>query len=955
MKNISESFLEKVARRLLHDFPANMQQACVVMPNRRAAVFLKRNIGAILKKPAFAPSIFSIEDFVFESVGFHEADQLELLWELYECYSKSGNSHSFEEFLKWGKVLLQDFEDVDMHLMDAGYVFNYLSEAKAIELWNPGKTTLTEGQQKYLSFYRSLGELYTLFTQRLLEKRIAYKGLAFRYFMDKGNKSDDGWIWNHFYFAGFNALTPAEKNIIDSIEATNTLTRLFDADAYYLNNSVQEAGKYLREIAGEIKPGKFEWVGNYLLEGSKKINVIGVPHNTGQVIVAASLLAEITDAEAGNTAVVLNDESLLIPLLNAIPDNINHFNVTMGYPFSLTPVYGLMDILLNLHLQAFERKRKNSTPEGDAEKMRFYFRNIGSLLKHPYINGFLALEGDDKHERVISILGSGKVFFEKAEILDHFNDYQRGMELLKMVFGDWSNAATAIENMLSINRLLAEAGSENKEKEKSTMDMEYHYQFNLILNRLKLLTDRAGEKLSLRGLHQLLRNIATGTQLPFVGEPLKGVQIMGMLETRTLDFKNIIMLSANEGVLPAGKVGNSFVPFDIRKETGLPVHSDRDAVFAYHFYRLLQRCDNMHLVYNSTPGELGGGEKSRFILQIEHELLKMNSRICYFDQAYSPSVRFDQIVKEISIAKTNDVQHRLAAMAQYGLSPTALSAFVTCPLKFYFSYVLMISEEDTKYDTMDASTFGSGIHNALKDLYEPYVKQPLSASIINAIAKETNKTLHQNFLKAYKNNDLDFGKNLLMVKVAESFLRRFLQMEKEQVDELGRTMNLLTVTAVEHEFFKEQPWVLRIELNGNQHFQVGLRGKADRIDIAGLTIRVIDYKIGSVKPKELKFDDWDQLSADPEKGKALQLLIYSYLFTKENNTVFPEAGIISFRHLKEGFMGVSLPAGSNPVVDEVENQIRKLLQRIFDPALPFNQTTDLKNCEHCHFKGICNR
>ncbi|MBE0661966.1 MAG: PD-(D/E)XK nuclease family protein [Bacteroidales bacterium] len=955
MENISKSFLEKVARRLLQDYPENMQQACVIMPNRRATVFLKRHLSAILTKPAFGPSIFSIEDFVFDSVGFHEADQLELLWELYECYSKSGNTHLFEEFLKWGKVLLQDFEDVDMHLVDANYLFNYLSEAKAIELWNPGKSTLTEGQQRYLSFYRSLGELYTQFTQRLLEKRIAYKGLAFRYFVELVNKSADEWKWKHFYFAGFNALTPAEKGIIDSIEATNTLTRLFDADTYYVDDSRQEAGKYLREIARDIKPGKFEWVGNNLLEGSKNINVIGVPHNTGQVIVAASLLAEIKDAEAGNTAVVLNDESLLIPLLNAMPDNISHFNVTMGYPFSLTPVYGLMDILLNLHLHAFERKRKNSTAVEGSGKLRYYFRNVASLLKHPYIIGFLAVDGDDKHEPVISLLGSGKVFFEKDEILNHFNNHLRGMELLKMVFGDWSNAANAIENLLSINRLLAEAKSADKVKETSNMDVEYLYQFNLILNRLKLLTDRAGEELSLRGLHQLLKNIAAGTQLPFVGEPLRGVQIMGMLETRTLDFKNIIMLSVNEGVLPAGKHGNSFVPFDIRKETGLPVHSDRDAVFAYHFYRLLQRCDNMHLIYNSTPGELGGGEKSRFILQIEHELLKLNSRINYFDQAYSPTVRFDQAVKEISIAKTNDVQLRLAEMAQYGLSPTALSTFVSCPLKFYFSYVLRISEEDTTDDTMDASTFGSGIHDALKDLYEPYMKQPLTVAIIDAIAKEANKALHQNFLKAYKNNDLNYGKNLLMVKVAESFLRRFLQMEKEQIHDLERTMNLLTITAIEHEFFKEQPWVLRIEINGNQNFQVRLRGKADRIDIAGNVVRVIDYKTGSVLPKELKFDDWDQLSIDPEKGKSLQLLIYSYLNARENNTAFPEAGIISFRHLNEGFMGVTMPVGPTPVIEEIENQIRKLLQRIFDPALPFNQTTDLKNCEYCPFKGICNR
>jgi CRISPR/Cas system-associated exonuclease Cas4 (RecB family) len=957
MEKFSEPFLEKVATRILQDFPDGMQHACVVMPNRRAAIFLKRFMGAAIEKPVFAPSIFSIEDFVFELSGLNPADQLVLLWELYACYSKSGrtDTQSFEEFLKWGKVLLQDFEDIDMHLVDAQDLFGYLSEAKAIELWNPAQHFLTAGQQRYLAFYRSLGDLHATFKDRLLELRIAYKGLAFRRLTEAIVEKFSGLQWDHFYFVGFNALTPSELKIIDSLSEVRKVTRMYDADSYYLDDPKQEAGKYLREIARHSKSGKLEWIENKLLKDAKNITVIGVPHNTGQVLAAGSLLADLDPAEAGDTAVVLNDESLLIPLLNSMPDNIGHFNVTMGYPFSLTPVYGLMDTLFNLHLHAFDRTRKTEIKDDERSNLRFYFRNVAGLLKHPYVFSILRENENKKPDPVLALLNEGKVFFSTDEIFHHFEGDTKATAFLELAFGDWAKAPQAIEKLLQINRMLAASMSANDDAGQHKMDLEYLYQFYLILNRLKLLTTRAGGELSLRGLQQLIKNVASGTQLPFVGEPLKGVQIMGMLETRALDFKNVIMLSVNEGVLPAGKHGNSFVPFDIRKDFKLPVYSDRDAVFAYHFYRLLQRCQNMYLVYNTTPDEMGGGEKSRFVLQIEHELKEANKSINYNELFYTPPVRFDQAVKEISVDKTPGILARLAEMAQHGLSPTALSTYVVCPLKFYFTYVLKISEENTVEDTMDASTFGTGIHDALQDLFEPYINKALTPEILDTIAKNANQALHENFLKAYNNNDLSYGKNLLMVKVAESFLRRFFRLEKEHVEALQNQGEVMTVTALEYSFADTKPIEVQISFSGNSNFPVRLRGKADRIDKIGGRVRVVDYKTGTVKAKDLKLEEWEQLLSEPDKGKSLQLLMYAWLYAKEFNSPLPESGIISFRHLKEDFMGVAFPGDPNAAIPEIENVLQQLVQNIFDDSIPFDQTDDVKNCVYCPFAGICNR
>ncbi len=955
MENSSDAFLAKVATRIYSEHPGAMHRACVVLPNRRAGIFLKRLLGNLLKSPAYAPAIFSIEDFVFELSGLNHADQLVLLWELYNCYAGINGSshHSFEEFLKWARVLLQDFEDIDMHLVDAGALFNYLSEAKAIELWNPGKDFLTAGQQKYLAFYRSLGKLYTSFATRLVQQKMAYKGMAFRHLASLIDDKQLALKWEHLYFAGFNAITPAEQKIIEGLAARVQVTRLFDADTYYLDDPKQEAGKYLRKIARNSKLQTFDWIGKSLAQKAMNIKVTGVPHNTGQVLVAGSLLAELEPEETDNTALVLNDESLLIPLLNAIPGNIDDFNVTMGFPFSLTPAYELMDSLLNLHLYAYEKNKKFADDE--SPRLRFYFRHVAAVLKHPYIQQFLLKQPREADDPVAAVLSEGKVFFLKEDIFRYFSDNPDAAALLNLVFDNWIDAAKAVDKLVVIINMLASAMAADDESDQHKMDTEYLYQFSLILNRLKWLVSRAGEELSLRGLHQLMKSVASSTQLPFTGEPLKGVQIMGMLETRALDFKNIIMLSVNEGLLPAAKQVNSFVPFDIRREFDLPVYSDRDAVFAYHFYRLMQRCENLHLVYNTTPDDLGGGEKSRFILQIEHELNRINPNIIFKEQFYTPPARFDPVAGEIAVEKNAEITRRLEEMSQHGFSPTSLSTYVTCPLKFYFTYVLRISEESITEDAMDAPTFGTGIHDALQELYEPFVNQPLTDNILDRIAGETAQALHRNFLKAYNNNDLSYGRNLLMVKVAESFLRRFVRTEKEQLETLRKEGKQLIVKAVEYNFATVSPITLTIKISGNKTMEVRLRGKADRIDQTGGMVRVVDFKTGRVDKKELKLNEWDELLNDPVKIKSLQLLVYAYLYAREFNAPLPETGIISFRHLNSGFMGVVLPAETSDPVLEIEHILKQILQDIFDDSKTFSQTDDLKPCQVCPFSGTCGR
>ncbi len=956
MNTSSGTFLDKVAARILLEHQNSMQHACVVFPNRRAGVFLKQHLSERLHTPALAPAVFAIEDFVFEHVDLNHTDQLILLWELYQCYTSTApqDVRPFEEFLKWGKVLLQDFEETDMYLLDAQVLFGYLSEARAVELWNPGKPALTAGQQSYLLFYRSLSSLYQAFTQRLIAQRMAYKGLAFRKLSESDRIVFSGLPWDHYYFAGFNALTPSEKRIIDLISENKKITHLYDADSYYLNDSKQESGKYLREVRKQSRSGKFEWVGEDLTLGKKKIEVIGSPHNTGQALIAGSILAGIDNTETGKTAVILNDESLLIPLLNVIPDSIGSFNVTMGFPFSLTPMYGLADTIFRLHLHAFERSLKQNDGSAGESQIRFYYRDVSGLLRHPYIIKFLACHQKD-NDTVQALLSQGRVFFSKEDIFNAFESDSVARTLLELIFCDWHDVVQAVDKLSEINVLLATVFQKFQIKEELSPDIDYLYTFSVIMNRLKLLAGRAGLKMSLRGIQQLIRSVAASTHIPFSGEPLKGVQIMGMLESRTLDFKNIIMLGVNEGVLPAAQGVHSFIPYDIRREFGLMVHNDRDAVFAYHFYRLLQRCENMYLIYNTTSDDTGGGEKSRYILQIKHELTGLNPNIMLSERFYSPPVKFDVAVNEIYVEKSPDIMAELEKLAGNGFSPTALSTFIVCSLKFYFTYIIRLDEDNLVPESMDASTFGTGIHEALHELYRPFSGFELTSEILDHISSEANSKLHDNFLKAYNNNDIDYGRNLLMVKVGESYLRRFIRIEKEFVGYLQTLGKQLILESTEYDFGKENPIGIHIHYKSDEHFPVRLRGKADRIDRIGTQIRVIDFKTGFVKAKDLVIKDWDEMLNDPEKSKALQLTVYAFLYAKQFSESLPDTGIISFRNLKSGFLPVVLPGEPKKFLAGIEQLLRQLIQSLFNNNAPFNQTTRYESCEYCSYRGICSR
>jgi len=445
------------------------------------------------------------------------------------------------------------------------------------------------------------------------------------------------------------------------------------------------------------------------------------------------------------------------------------------------------------------------------------------------------------------------------------------------------------------------------------------------------------------------------SRLPFYGEPLKGLQVMGVLETRAIDFENLVVLTVNEGILPSGRTPNSFIPFDIKHAFNLPTFQQKDYVFAYHFYRMIQRAKRIFLLYDTEGDMMKGGEKSRFITQISYMLPKINDRIRISETLLSPKPPGTGASNAISMPKTARVMQALMGKTNRGISPSALNLYIRCPLRFYFQEVLGITESEELEETIEAKTMGTAIHNVLYRIYKPFLGHFVDPGKLSEQAKNTENYLKSAFQEYYREGDLEHGKNHLIFKVSLFLVNDLLRHEAEWLEEAEKPAETLKILHLEEKL------EARVECRiGNDRVKVKVKGLADRIDRLNNMIRIIDYKTGYVKPEELKVKTWENLSRDPKMGKAFQLLVYAFLYHK-NNAVddgFLQSGNISLRKISEDVMRVRLPedqAMGNESMNTFEEILCKLLEEILDADKTFDQTEDVENCANCPFRPICCR
>lgn len=959
-----EPFLKHIATDLYSRYGENISDLCIVFPNRRASLYFKKYLSELADKPIWSPTTTTINELVQDISGLQVADNIKLLFELYKVYTKVKKSNeSFDEFYFWGEMLLNDFDNIDKYLVNPGDLFKNLKNLKSIhdqfaylsekqleaiqEFWksfDPEKNSLH--QQDFISIWNVLFEIYTEFNTNLKAGTIAYEGMVYKTVADK-LKDNSNVKLNHskYVFIGFNALNNCEKVLFTHLNNNKKADFYWDYDELYIKNEKYEAGYFLRENLVNYKQNiAFETKVNFTnLTSSKNIEIISVPSDVGQAKQITQKLLEntyqLTDSP-DKTAIVLADEHLLIPVIHSVPDTINKVNITMGYPVINTPIYSLLEHIIGL--------QKNSK-QSSTGTITFYHKNVLAILNHQYIKSQFT---DTAEELIQYIQIRNRIQLTSDELGK--NSFFVG------IFKRINNYIELSEYILSIihqiyNSLYSTNSEENIHS--LSIEKEYIYHIYLSVNRVKdvLAEQKVEIKIDtfIRLLHKIIRNL----RIPFTGEPLTGLQIMGILETRLLDFENLIVLSVNEGIFPKSESSLSFIPYNLRRGFGLPTIEHQDAIYAYYFYRLIQRAKNITLVYNSKTDGLQSGEMSRFIYQLKFEnMYPVNEK----------SIRYNintKTQKEISIFKNNDILKKLAKYhasdteEQKYISPSAISSYLKCKLQFYFRYIAGLKEKDEITEEIDAPLFGNILHEAMHVLYNPYIGKTVDSEILLSILKNENtitNAIDEAFNKEYfksAGKTVYLGKNIIIREVIEKYIRQIVKVDEQYTpfDILSLENNyLINVTAT---------------VNNSPH-KINLGGKIDRIDKMNSQIRIVDYKSGNDK---LEFKNINSLFSgkkDDQNSAVFQTFIYSKFYTENEKPELPVIpGIYSLRKLFENNFDFhillkddkSFISDYKTINTEFSEELSKLINEIYNPAINFSQTEDLTTCKNCSYKQLCNR
>lgn len=944
------AFLRKVSDYIVSVYGDRTDKLCVVLPNRRGGLFLKKHLAAAYNKPVWAPEIVAVEDFIWELSGLEKTDLAEQLFIFYSVYKKAEGekADTFEAFCKWAPTLLADFNEADSCLADTEKLFGNLSDIRAIENWSLGEVSLTDFQKQYLHFWSGIGGWYSSYKKYMLENGKAYTGLAYRIVAEKINQPDIFHNRDKIIFAGLNALSPAEEKIISVLHSSGRAELLWDTDRYYFEDDVQEAGRFLRRYRKSYfrskndQPVDFQHVEDRISTEAKNITVVGVARMVSQAKAAVHFLEGLDKQErySPSTAIVLADDQLLLPLLHALPEEAEHVNITMGFPLRNTPVASLANALFMLHENA--QRFHIRSREGE---VKYYHNDVIRLLRHPYIRQLTA--GSGLAEILERYITRFNVVFCSANQLRKIagDTASRAFERFVPLLNPWTDAGEAIsglENCISLLRPCFTSG----EKELYNIETEYLFQLSLIVKRASTLHAQWPQAGDIRSLRALVTQQIASTTLPFYGEPVAGLQIMGLLETRTLDFENVILLSANENILPAGRSQSTFIIYELRQAFGMPVWNDRDAITAYNFYRLIQRAKNIFIIHNTDQDIFGNREKSRFVTQLLHELPVINKNVTITETIFDAGIPLAPAPPEpIIVPKNEAVFMKLAELAEKGLSPSLLNSYRNCSLQFYFHYVAGIREPDEVEETVGADTLGTIIHGALEELYKPALGKKLTPDFFDAAQKVLVHTCESMFAKHFSAEETSLGKNLLAKRIAIRYISSYLDQEKKSVRDASHIVSAL-----------ETDLNFSVAVRGKT---VNLKGQADRIDQADSYIRLIDYKTGKADAKELTVTDWNEVLENPDISKSFQLLMYAWLYSKMNGGEIPvQSGIVSFRKLKDGLLAVKTPDGDflfPKTLNEFGDALMRLLDEVFDPEKAFVQTKDENTCKLCAFNTICRR
>ena len=968
-------FLYQVASLFYSRYGAEVSRLAFVFPNRRTGLFFQKYLSEVSEKPLFSPTILTINDLFVQLSGKQAADRISMLFKLYDIYlNHSGSSETFDEFLYWGEMLLNDFDDIDKYMVDARMLFTNVTDLREIEndfsFLSPEQIAAirtfwssfypkgdTPNQEQFLAVWQILYALYTDLREALAAEGKGYEGMIFREVVELLEKNECCDLpYAKVVFVGLNALSVAEERFLSELQKRGIADFYWDYASPKVTDPDNKASYFVERNLRQF-PSQLIDNGQLATDnedgGKKKIEVIGIPSGIGQAKQVHSLLSELckedemSAEEALRTAVILPDEHLLIPVLNAIPEQIRRINVTMGYPLAGTPVASLMEYILALQKNIRYVDRRPV----------FYFRDVLPILNHRYVSttspevvSDLVKDISENNKIYISYDDLNKtpllsILFTPVTAVDAFSDYLIGVlqELNKAVeSGKWG-----VESIDSDAEQLSTSDSQLSTI--NDIEQEFIFHYFATVNRMKEVMQEANVEMKIDTYFRLLKRVTDTITIPFHGEPLSGLQIMGVLETRALDFDRLIILSMNEGIFPLRKAANSFIPYNLRRGFGLPTYEHQDSVWAYHFYRLIYRASHVSLLYDTRSNGLQTGEVSRFVHQLHYHYEEpIRNKLVVYNVSSSKT-------PALQVAKTKEVMNRLAAFRRGGeraISASAVNTYLDCPLKFYFSVVEGIREEEEVSETIESNVFGSILHKVMEELYQPFCGKMVTADLLKAIRKDTPMLMGavaRAFAEIFFKTDIVrplTGQNFLIGEMIRKYVEKVLE----------RDAKLTPFRYIESEKKIKSLFPL------TDKSEIQLKGFIDRIDEVRDAVRIIDYKSGSGTTQftsvEALFD-----KEDKDRAKAvMQVFMYAWMYGAKAiqpgiyymRTLFSPSFDSGIYRRTDRFKTEQVLDFDNYRTD-FENSLRNCLDEIFDTETPFRQTPNGKACMYCPFKDICGK
>jgi len=953
------SFLYRIANTFYSNKNEQISNLTFVFPNRRAGLFFRKYLSEITDKPLFSPEILTINECFAAASTLQLSDKLSNLFLIYRIYKKLSNTdESFDSFVFWGEMLLNDFDEVDKYLVDARQLFQNVTELNEIELlfnvlndrqieairqfWkNFIPVSEEKTKEQFIATWKVLYEVYSEFVAQLKTQGLGTEGMICREVAEKLKSKQSIPLWENkqFVFVGFNALNPCEKALMLALKNNGQADFYWDYESEQLRDPDNPASLYFAENT-TIFPSKHIIDSQPEKLSGKKIKLVGIPSAVGMTKYVYATLEKLNLDSSKNgswidTAVVLPDESLLLPLLYAFPPEIDKINITMGYPLSSTPVVGLLAQIFELHRRV--RNSKNKT--------WFYHKNVLDIIHHQYISQLYSAET----EKIANDMSRfNKIYVTDTEL--HKN------KLLTTIFSTINSTSEFINYLLSILQQLS-SGWKNAANEDNDYQLECDFlqQFYITINRIKtIISENSDESgITIDTLSRIIMQLVAGISIPFVGEPLDGLQVMGVLESRGLDFENLIITSFNEGIFPKKTSLNSFIPYTLRRGFGLPTFEHHDAITSYNFYRLIHRAKNLYFVFDSRTEGTQNGEVSRYINQLNyHYGLNIETQTVNYDISFGET-------KPVAVVKNEEIMQKLNRFLADGdakryLSASSINTYINCPLQFYLTKIEQLNEADEIKETIEDDVFGTLFHAVMEYIYEPYNGQLMTAEKVETIS--TNQLLIDRYIrkafteKYYRLNTNELveleGSNLLIANVLRKYVLKVLQYDKMYAP----------FTYIE----SERSCFITLPIScGN----VNITGVIDRIDEKEGKLRVLDYKTGNGNLEFNNIDEVFEYNNDKRPKYILQTFLYGTLYKQYagGKTLIP--GIIYLRDTyKDNFSTEIVNKQTKTKVDNYEEYeddflgaLKSCLEDIFNPDVAFKQSESIKPCEYCSYKNICNR